>query len=132
MAALARSLVHRSGIHFSKKDEIVMMSKLAMELPNVEFRGALPVHLSEFQQKTVDVAPFSFDVSEADDDTMAGLMGYDGHAQSNTDARVGQTQDSSDRLFAAKGWVEEAGVEVPLLSGAGSVSTHATLQQPGA
>ena len=31
-----------------------------------------------------------------------GLMGYDGHAQGNTDKRVQQTQDSSDRLAAAK------------------------------
>ena len=71
----------------SKKDEIVMMAKLADSLPNIEFRG---------------------------------LMGYDGHAQGNTDKRVQQTQDSSDRLFAAKGWVEAAGVKVQLLSGAGS------------
>ena len=49
-----------------------------------------------------------------------GLMGYDGHAQGNTDQRVQQTQDSSDRLSAAKEWVEAAGVKVPLLSGAGS------------
>jgi|EP01043_Picozoa_sp_COSAG02_P069660 D-serine deaminase-like pyridoxal phosphate-dependent protein len=49
-----------------------------------------------------------------------GLMGYDGHAQGNTDVRVQQTQDSSDRLAAAKGWVEAAGLKVPLLSGAGS------------
>ena len=76
--------MNRCGIHFSKKDEIVMMAKLAMELPNLEFRG---------------------------------LMGYDGHAQGNTDIRTSQTQDSSDRLFAAKGWVVDAGLEVPLLSG---------------
>ena len=49
-----------------------------------------------------------------------GLMGYDGHAQGNTDKRIQQTQDSSDRLAAAKEWVEAAGVAVPLLSGAGS------------
>ena len=49
-----------------------------------------------------------------------GLMGYDGHAQGNTDMRVRQTQDSSDRLAAAQEWVEGAGVKVPLLSGAGS------------
>lgn len=49
-----------------------------------------------------------------------GLMGYDGHAQGNTHERVQQTQNSSDRLFAAKRWVEAAGVKVPLLSGAGS------------
>jgi D-serine deaminase-like pyridoxal phosphate-dependent protein len=71
----------------TKKDEIVMMAKLAESLPNVEFRG---------------------------------LMGYDGHAQGNTDTRVQQTQDSSSRLSDAKAWVEAAGLEVPLLSGAGS------------
>ena len=68
--------MHR--VRRSKKDEIVMMAKLAESLPNIEFRG---------------------------------LMGYDGHAQGNTEKRVQQTQDSSDRLAAAKG---------PLLSGAGS------------
>ena len=30
------------------------------------------------------------------------------------------TNDSSERLGAAKGWVEAAGIEVRLLSGAGS------------
>jgi D-serine deaminase-like pyridoxal phosphate-dependent protein len=77
--------MHR--VRRSKKDEIVMMAKLAESLPNIEFRG---------------------------------LMGYDGHAQGNTEKRVQQTQDSSDRLAAAKGWVEAAGLKVPLLSGAGS------------
>ena len=46
--------------------------------------------------------------------------GYDGHAQGNTDQRVSMTNDSSERLGAAKGWVEAAGIEVRLLSGAGS------------
>ena len=79
--------MNRCGIHWSKKDEIVMMAKLAEALPNIEFRG---------------------------------LMGYDGHAQGNTDRRVAMTQDSSYRLSAAKGWVEATGLAVPLLSGAGS------------